>query len=318
MSADNENLMSFHPLTPGSVPGSEFSYLREMGVIEGDEQVRPLNRKDLLQLIKENGGSAEYIDLSRLDMSRIDIRGLDLSRMFLMGCNLEGAIAKPMITLNGKTELTRGDMAYDHILQTWVAGEISPSDAEVIPTVLNGSLMQGANLSKADFRWCDLSSATLAGCNFTGASLLSANLSESNLVWARLEEADLRSSVLNGARLERTRIIDADLSQASLHDADLTGAFISPLTSLSGVQWDAKYICRAEREGDYEDAVILYRNLKEWHHRNGYYKIAGEFHYREREAERKADWRSFKSKLAQNTRDLKEAWRGLWKSDDNR
>ena len=315
MSSDYEFSLSTPALLPGSVPGQEGSFLREMGVIEGNKQVRPLVRKDLLHLIKENGGSAGYIDLSGLDMSRIDIRGMDLSQTLLIGCNLEGAIAKPMITMrNGKTELTPGDLAYEYVLQTWVSGEISPPDAEVISTVLKGSLMQGGNLSKTDFRYCNFSNATLMGCDITGSTLLSANLSSANLAWARLQEVDLRSAVLNGADLERSRIIDADLSQASLQNADLTGAFISPLTNMSGAQWDHKYICRAERDGDYEKAVVLYRNLKEWHHRGGYYEIAGEFHYREKEAERKAEWQSIKRKFAQHTRELKEAWKELWKS----
>ena len=290
MSSDYENLISSHPLPPGSVADSVYSFLRELGVLEGEEQVRPLNRKDLLHLIKENGGSAEYINLNGLDMSRIDLRGLDLSQMFLIGCNLEGAIAKPMITLKGKRELPpRG---YGHILLTWADGAVSPSDAEVKPTILSGSLVQGSNLSNSDFSWCDFSSATLARCDFAGADFSHANLEQADLPWAKLEEADFRSAILKQARLEKARIVDTDFSHADFQDANLTGAFISAGTKLETVDWGKDYINALESNGEYQAAMALYRQLGQWYEAAGFMSIASKFRYREMESRRKSQWKS--------------------------
>lgn len=300
------------------IPDPARRVLSEWGIIKDNIQVRPLCRNDLNLLLERlELKSWQGVDLSGADMRGIDLRGMDLSKAILAGCKLEGAIAMPlMVSVCGKP-LSIGDMAYETDLSGWHTGETPCRVKCVKHTHLDGANLNLANLSYGDFRWAKLSDAFMTRCIVHRADLSYANLSKSRLAWARLEESDLRSAILNEVSLERARIIDTDLSQASLHDADLTGAFISPLTNLNGVQWDDKYICRAEREGDYEKAEVLYRNLKEWHHRNGHYKIAGEFHYREREAARKAEWQSIKDGFARRKKDLKAAWRELWTTSDD-
>ena len=262
------------------------------GVFKDGVQTRPLNRNDLSKLIEENGGTGEHIDLSGLDLSGIDIRGMPLGRVLVIGCSLKNALAQPMVTSGGQ-ELSPWDLAYGHVLEQYQAGE-KVGDCEVRFTNLERVLLMGADLSKADLRWANLSDAALAWCNLDGASLAHADLAKANLNQASLERTNLRSAILDGASLENSRVLDADLSGASLRGVSLGGVFLSPLTKLDGVQWDDAFISPLERNGDYESAAQQYRQLKEWYDRAGKRDIAGKFHYREREAERKTEWQSIK------------------------
>ena len=80
-------------------------------------------------------------------------------------------------------------------------------------------------------------------------------------------------------------------------------------TVLVGVKWDKKYISVLEQHGDYEAAITLYRRLKEWHENAGLRKIAGEFHYREREANRKLRWQKLGNDFKEYKRQMAIAWR---------
>ena len=270
--------------------------LRYEGVFQDSEQIRPVCRDDLIKLIEVNEGTSDYIDLSGLDLSGIDIRGMQLGRVRFAGCNLKNALAQPMVTSGGQ-ELTPWDLAYGHVLEEHQAGK-RVGDCEVTPTNLEGAFLLGADLSKADLRWANLSDAALVWCNLDGASLAHTDLSKSKLNQASLERTNFRSAILDGASLEYSRVVDADLSGASLKGVSLGGVFLSPLTKLDGVQWDADFISSLEIEGNYESAARQYRQLKEWYDRAGKRDIAGKFHYREREAERKAEWQSIRKSLS--------------------
>ncbi len=270
------------------------------GVFDGNVQTRPLSRNDLSKLIEENGGTGEHIDLRGLDLSGIDIRGMELGRVLFNGCSLKNALAQPMVICGGR-ELSPWDLAYGHILEEHQAGK-KVRDCEVTPTDLGEALLMGADLSRADLRWANLSDAALVWCNLDGASLAHADLSKSNLNQASLERTNLKYAILDGASLENSRVLDADFTGASLKGVSLGGVFLSPLTKLDGVQWDSDFISPLERNGDYESVARQYRQLKEWHDRAGKRDIAGKFHYREREAERKAEWQS-----------IKEAFSSIWR-----
>lgn len=274
--------------------GIEF-VLEDEGAFKARVQVRPVNRGDLLKLIEENGGTAEHVDLRGLDLSGIDIRGMQLGRIWLMGCILKNGLAQPMVNYEGKG-LLPWDLAYGHILGEYLAGK-EPNHWEVVPTNLAGSLLMGVDLSNADFRLADLSHTTLNWGKLDGTNLSHSNLSSSSLDQASLERTNLRAATLDGASLESSRIVDADFSEASLRGVSLEGAFISPLTKLDRVQWDATFISSLERNGNYEAAARQYRQLKEWYERAGIRDIAGEFHYRQREAERKAEWQDLRKTL---------------------
>ena len=270
--------------------------LHEVGVFEDSVQARRLMREDLKKLIEENGGTAEYLDLRGLDMSSIDIRGMDLNGVWFQGCNLRNAFAQPLIVYKDKN-LTPQDLAYGLALAELQAGE-NPKNCEVKCTNLESAFLAGADLSKGDFRWAKLSDANLEWGKLDDANFSCADMSNSVLTQVSLERTDLRSVILDKSSLGNSRIIDANLSGSSLRGVLLEGAFISPLTKLDGVTWDANLINRLELDGDYRSAARQYRDLKEWHDRVGMRDIAGAFHYREREAERKAEWDSIKHKFS--------------------
>ena len=73
----------------------------------------------------------------------------------------------------------------------------------------HGANLSGANLSRADLYW-----ANLSGANLSGANLSRADLSRANLYGANLSGANLSRANLYGANLYW-----ADLSGANLHGA---------------------------------------------------------------------------------------------------
>ncbi len=310
----NEDFGFVRP-SPGAhmsqIPDPARKALRDWGIIKDSIQVRPLNRADLERLVKEIGeGKPCRIDLSGADMRGIDIRGMALSKAILGGCNLEGAIAMPMVT-SATGDLSPGDLSYESALAQWHDGKPPDWVKSIQPTSLDGSLLGLANLSYSDFRWAVLTGTNMTRCRLNGADLSRADLSNSNLDWARLDEGTLQSTVLLGTSLKSARIIDVDLSNAILEDANLTGAFISPGTRLESVRWGKDYINSIEREGDYQAAITLYRQLMDWHEQAGLRNTASKFHYRARESQRKAQLKSLTDEFSGFRRNLAQAWNSL-------
>ena len=261
--------------------GEERNLLRHLGVLNGEEQIRPLRREDLLQLIKENGGSAKYMNLSELNMSQIDIRGLNLSQSFLRGCNLEHAVAKPMVISDNGENWSIYDTAYQMALGNWQA-DIDPKDGSTVkPTILNGTILTLANLSHSDLRWANLDQAGMTRCNLTGA--------------------DLSYAKLIGASLNDAIFVDTNLSAADLQDADIIGASISSRTKLESAYWGKKNINKFEREGKYREAIVQYSQLVRWHEQMGFDEMASHFNYRGKECQRKSELNSL-------VNDFKRGW----------
>lgn len=158
------------------------------------------------------------------------------------------------------------------------------------------------NLSGANLAYCKLNKAHLSLSNLRDTNFSGAALEDAALLDADLRGANLFGANLKGARLCLAKLQGASLFLADLHDADLDGARISSTTDMEGVEWDDGYKNALEREGKYDEAVSVYQRLKEWYRGAGMLKIAGEFHYREQEANRKAQWqrlgREFKERLA--------------------
>jgi hypothetical protein len=194
--------------------------------------------------------------------------------------------------------------AVDRWLKKWgrdaVVAGAEPLTREDVERLIeaNGGNPDELHLSQRDMRRVGLYGATLRRANLQGADLHEADLQGAHLEFADLQQADLCLVDLRGA----------DLRGVKLQGASLAGANISQDTDLEGVVWDKGYISALERRGDYEAASAVYRRLKEWYRAAGMLTIAGEFHYREREASRKAQGqrigRQFKEGLA-------EAWRRL-------
>ncbi len=127
---------------------------------------KPYTRKDVLRLIKENGGTAKGLDLSRkVFKDGIKLRGL----------NLEGIILKEAIL--------------------W---DIASEDPEMEdPTArLEGAHLEGTSLMDAH-----LEGAHILGSHLEGADLFNAHLEEALLTEVHLEEACLHIAHLEGAKL---------------------------------------------------------------------------------------------------------------------
>ena len=287
----------------------EKSFLREWGIIEGNKQTRRLDRDDLLRLIQENGGSAEYLDLSGLDMRRIDLRGLDLSKTLMMGCNLEGAIAIPMVTTSDGNELHFSDLGYEIALTDWYTGNDREWVGQVQATSLDGAILSLANLSRSDFRWANIRGGVMARCELKSADFSFADLSKVCFDWSKLDETILEQASVKGATLKRVRIMDSDFSCANLQDADLSGAYISRGTKLGTAIWDKNYISILERREEYQEAIELYQMLMEWHETAGLRNKAGKFYYRKRESQRKANQKSLVKDLKELGGELSKVWR---------
>ena len=326
------------PSAPESrIPEPARSRLRELGVIQDEAQARPITRADLTRLLASAAADdPPAVNLSGADLRGIDLRGMDLRNAVLRECNLEGATAIPLLTdANGRV-LPLMDMSYENALNGWhtsliakhggnfpdPADEIDPHEwltgeapewlKSIQRTRLDGAVLDLSNITRADFRWASIRGAVISRCQLLNSDLSYTDLSEACLDWAKMGDTVLRMASLHGATLKSARIVDTDFSLADLRNADLTGTFISAVTDFSEAKWDKKYICRAEREGNYKDAETLYRNLKRWHNRNGHSKIAGEFHYREMEAIRKGEWAQIKQEYRENNTELKKAWQEFW------
>jgi len=148
----------------------------------------PYTRKDVLRLIKENGGTAKGLDLSgKVFEEGIDLRGL----------NLEGVILKKAVFWDIDLELA------------FIEGSRQVK--------VEGAHLEGASLSRADLEeayifeshleGADLFQANLKGALLTGAHLEGANLSIANLEGAKLRGANLEGALLAGVKLSPETIL---------------------------------------------------------------------------------------------------------------
>ena len=104
--------------------------------------------------------------------------------------------------------------------------------------------LEGANLSRIDFKWADLANANLTGADLSGtdlrwadlasANLTSANLTGADLSYANLMETDLQGADLTGADLNRTNLTGADLTGTNMAGVNLHSAYLDDNTKLDG------------------------------------------------------------------------------------
>jgi uncharacterized protein YjbI with pentapeptide repeats len=232
-------------------------------VVDGKE---PLTREDVERLIEVNGGIAEGLFLRRRDMRRINLWG---------GLDSEHDV-QPF-------QFQDVDLSWSNLQEA----DLSWADLEgarLFRSVLQGVDLLRANLRNAYLREANLQRAYLQDVNLQDANLETANLQSGMLVDANLQRANLREANLQGANLSHSDMRGADLRGADLRHAYLAKVQISSETNLERVKWDSKFISGPEWNGDYETAIALYRQLKEWYDRAGMRDIAGQFHYRERES----------------------------------
>lgn len=275
------------------IPDPARSHLRDLGVIVDGVQTRPIERGDLLLLMERLGrDDLAGVDLSGSDMRGIDIRGMNLSNAVMRDCNLEGALGKPMLRDVDGVSLAATDPAYELALNGWYTGETPRWIASVQPTVLDGADMNLSSLSGSDLRGASMRGATFTRGQMISADMSYVDLTGANLVWVKMDGLNLRRANLSDADLERARILDVNLTYTDLSDANLSGIFFSHGTKFEMAIWDAHYISILERNGQYQDAIELYRNLMAWHEVAGIRDVAGKFYYRMKESQRKAKLKS--------------------------
>ena len=86
--------------------------------------------------------------------------------------------------------------------------------------------LTGANLSRVNLKRASLRGAELSGADLTRANLTVADLTRADLTNANLRGANLSGATLSGANLRRANLEDADLTRADLSGAGLSGAIL--------------------------------------------------------------------------------------------
>lgn len=104
------------------------------------------------------------------------------------------------------------------------APAIDWSDCQKRLLMLNGSNLDGANLSDADFSMTDLSRSSLKGANLSKATLVRASFAYSDLSGASFEKAEGYRSDFSSASAEGASFVAAELQRATFGGANLKGA----------------------------------------------------------------------------------------------
>ena len=128
---------------------------------------------------------------------------------------------------------------------SWLNG-VQLSDARLEGAILSRASLEGAHLS-----WARLQRATLIGGNFQKANLEETQLQGADLNKAQLQGAWLECACMQGAYLRGTQLHGADIS-----DAELQGAFIYEAVlqgvDLTGAEMQGAFI----RNSDFQEATF--------------------------------------------------------------
>lgn len=233
----------------------------------------PFTREDVLNLVRENGGTAVGLDLSgKVFEEHINLFGLDLSGIILKGAVFPAS--KKLKDLVGNMKDQMPHMGFAPLIGTSLA-EVNLQGADLSHAKLSGINMRHAQLQKAN-----LSFAQLVGTNLMLAQLQGAKLQYANLTDAYMWGADLRNADIGYAQLGGTHLRSAKMEGAYLFESQFSGA------DLRYVDW-GNYISGEEKEKHFRMAAANYRELKLLYNSIGFYDLAGEFFYREMECKRR-------------------------------
>ena len=233
------------------------------------EKEKPLNREDVLRLIKEKSGKTEKLDLTNsrfvdaVDLSGLDLSGIKLNNAQLFRANFNGS------------NLDRA------IMQKAYLGYATFNRLNSRIASLQGVDLRWTNLHDAEFREADLSVAQFQETPFQGVvhplelqgkllELLPASLDRTDFRGANLFRANFKGCYFYGTKLEGACIRGADILEAHLEEAD----------------WGS-YVIGEENRKDFYSAESIYRGLKRWYNNAGRYDVAGEFFFREMTVRRK-------------------------------
>jgi uncharacterized protein YjbI with pentapeptide repeats len=230
----------------------------------------PFVRKDVLNLVRKNGGKAEGLNLSnRRFVEEIDLSGLDLQGIILNEVSLF------RVNFNGST-LDRAIMQkanLSHATFNSLGSKIAS---------LQGIDLRNANLQDAEFKGANLSAAQFQETRFSGTvfpselqdkvlELLPAFLVRTNFTCANLFLANFTGCYFYGTKFEGAFIHGADIFEAHLDEVD----------------WGNYIIGEESKKEELHFAEIIYRRLKLWFRARGMYDVEAKFYYREKESRRK-------------------------------
>jgi len=244
---------------------------------------KPLTREDVLKLIEEHGGP-DRLDLSGRNLEEIDLSSAEIkAQLALNGVAFRNSY-KPPIDLHGiiLEEANLKGAFLDHA---------NLQGAKLALAIMQNATLGGTNLQDAILFQCKLQHAFLADADLRGANLRSSELKEALLWNADLERATLEYAELQEAQVMNANLKGANLDSATLHLAFLEGVIIDSDTNLRNVDWGRDYIIGEEKEQWFKAAQAVYCMLTQWYTQAGIYDVAGKFHYREMEMQRKAtEW----------------------------
>ena len=246
-----------------------------------ERKEKTLTRKDVLRLIKENGGTAEGLDLSeKVFEDGVDLSGLDLKGIILNNARFPTHFEGDQLVgakFDG-SNLTRADLRSINFQYA----QFKKLNKQ--PTCLAIADLRGSSLLNANFQGADLTGAKF-GDVAEAEGYQAAMPDDTDFRGANLFRANFKGCYFYGTKLEGAFIRGVDIFDAHLEEAD----------------WGS-YVIGEENKKDFYSAVHYYRRLKTWYTNSGISDIAAKFYYREKEANRKAlKWHSkssFRHRLA--------------------
>lgn len=245
---------------------------------------------DIIYALRNNLAMPYFVEtedrdtaVKRYDLRAIDLSNVDLNKVDLSHSNLKWASFD-------RTDLEEANLS-DADLTGAVLSLANLWKADLTESILTDAVLTDALLDEADLR-----SSDMRGTQFTGARLKGANLAHADMRGATLTGGDFTDADFSYTDLSGAQLYGALLSGATLIGADLSGAVLEP-----GQMWDTDfkgarnmpqiiwgnelaqnpYIINDELEGRLEDALIRYRDLKNFYKQHFNEEIIAEFHYRE-------------------------------------
>lgn len=115
-------------------------------------------------------------------------------------------------------------------LEDLLCGKLEPD----LTDLLEGQDLSGANFAGRNLVFLRFMGSDLSGASFAGAYLERAELCSTDLTGASFESAELRGADLRGADLTDAHLLGANLACVRLEEANLSGAKLLDLRELLG------------------------------------------------------------------------------------
>ena len=269
--------------------------LKERGVFDcrGKRQ-RAATRDDIETVLVRNCGTAQRVHFDRMDLTGADLRGVDLSGASFCGCDLTNANASPLVTKDGAEIQPESDDAI-RAIQQWQSGQTESLQKKgiiVSPTSLRKAVMAGTTIANARFDYALMQHVDLREVDAEGASFYKTKLVAANMRFGR-------------------KWVRVDLRGADLNNADLFGSWFE-FTQFEGAAWGRDWVVKQEKKAiradlelterisQWEEAVLVYRELARVHESIGAGYVAGQFRFlRERAETRLLQQRALRQEAGQ-------------------